>query len=275
MVIRLALLILLYAPVMALAAEEPLNRCLSCHPAHHQQYGSCTDCHRGDSRSSRLNIAHFGLIAGRYAHFNLPDSPLVEQGKQQLDLYACRRCHISGDKGNRLATNLDLIVTASSPASLIDAIRNPVQFMPDFHLTDTQFEVLINALYALAQKVEQNSEEIPQVVHFDDRVDMEENIFVKHCGGCHQILTSTLGGLGSGIVAPNLSGLLTEFYPKTADNDEAWNRENLKKWLKNPRDIHPLTQMMPVSLDDEEFAKLLELIDNSLIDSPEQALSDE
>lgn len=275
MVIRLALLILFYVPVMALAAEEPLNRCLSCHPAHHQQYGGCTDCHRGDIRSSRLNIAHFGLIAGRYAHFNLPNSPLVELGKQQLDLYACRRCHISGDKGNRLATNLDHIVTASSPASLIDAIRNPVQFMPDFHLTDTQFEVLINALYALAQKIEQSSEEVPQVVHFDDRVDMEENIFVKHCGGCHQILTSTLGGLGSGIVAPNLSGLLTEFYPKTADNGEAWNRENLKKWLKNPREIHPLTQMMPLSLDDEEFAKLLELIDNSLTDSPEQALSDE
>lgn len=248
--------------MMVAASEEPLNRCLSCHPAHHQEYGICTDCHRGDPRSSRQNIAHFGLIAGRHALFNLWDTPQVEQGNQQVEVYACRRCHIIGNKGNRLAGNLDRIVTTSAPEPLLESIRNPVQFMPNFHLSDELLDRLINALYSLAQKVEQSTEEVPQVVHFEDRVGTEDNLFVKHCGGCHQILTSTLGGLGSGIVAPNLSGLLTEFYPKTADNDEAWNRENIKKWLKNPRDIHPLTQMMPVSLDDEEVAKLLELIDN-------------
>lgn len=275
MVFRLALLILLCAPVVVTGAEdERLNRCLACHQGHHQDYGTCTECHRGDPRSSRLNIAHFGLIQARYAWFNLPDTPQVEQGTRQLELNACRRCHVSGDKGNRLATNLDRSIAVSDPLSLVEAIRHPVALMPDFHLPDSRLDALINALFSLGQHVEIVPDEMPQVVHFEGREKMEDNLFVKHCGGCHQILTAALGGLGDGIVAPNLSGLLTEFYPETAKDNTTWDQDNLKKWLKNPREIQPLTRMMPVRLEDEELKQLLGLLDEDISQSaptaPEQ-----
>lgn len=264
MVFRLALLILLCIPAIATGSKEALNRCLACHQGHHQEYGSCTDCHRGDPRSSRQNIAHFGLIAGRHAWFNLPDTPVVEQGMQHLEILACRRCHVSGNKGNQLASNLDRSIAASDPDSLLESIRSPVQFMPDFHLSDVLLDKLINALYFSALKVEQHPWETPQIVHFEVRADLEENLFVKHCGDCHQALTAAQGGLGNGSVAPNLSGLLTAFYPKTALEDSAWNRDNLEKWLKNPRDIRPLTRMMPVRLEEEERTQLFNLLDEDI-----------
>jgi len=261
---------LLCLPAIASAGEEAINRCLACHQGHHQEYGTCIDCHRGDPRSSRQNIAHFGLIQARHAWFNLPETLQVEQGSRQLETYACHRCHISGNKGNRLASNLDRSVTTSDPESLVAAIRNPVQFMPDFHLTDAHLDTLINALYFFALNVKQHTGETPQIVHFEDRGNMEDNIFVKHCGGCHQALTAALGGVGSGTVAPNLSGLLTAFFPKTAEEDNAWNRDNLKKWLKNPRDIHPLARMMPVRLEDVELTQLFDLIDEDISLLPRQ-----
>jgi cytochrome c2 len=264
LVFHLALLILLCLPAFSSASEGAVNRCLACHQEHHQEYGTCTDCHRGDPRSSRLNIAHFGLIQARHAWFNLPDTPQVEQGTRHLETYACRRCHISGDKGNRLATNLDRSIAASDPLTLVEAIRNPVRLMPDFHLPESRLDTLINALFSLGRDVDVVSDEMPQVVHFEARERMEENLFVKHCGGCHQALTATLGGLGDGMVAPNLSGLLTGFYPETAKDNAAWNRENLKEWLKNPRDIRPLTPMMPVRLEDEELTQLFDLIDEDI-----------
>ncbi len=264
MVFRLALLILLCLSAMAAASEEALNRCLACHQGHHQEYGTCTNCHRGDPRSSRLNIAHFGIIPARHAWFNLPDTSQVERGTRQLEANACRRCHVIGNQGNQLATNLDRSVAGSDPLTLFEAIRNPVLLMPDFHLPESRLDALINALFSLGQHVNVVSDEMPKIVHFEGRERMEENLFVKHCGGCHQALTATLGGLGDGIVAPNLSGLLTEFYPETAKDNTAWERDNLKKWLSNPRDIHPLTQMMPVRLEDEEVKRLLDLLDEDI-----------
>jgi cytochrome c2 len=273
LVFRLALLILLCAPVVVSgAADDSLNRCLACHPVHHEALGSCIDCHRGDPRSSRPNIAHFGLIQARYAWFNLPDSTQVEEGAGQIDTYACRRCHVIGQRGNQLATNLDQSVGLSAPALLVDAIRQPVIFMPDFHLPEALLDRLINALYAAGRHAVIPPGEKPQVVHFEGQASPADNLFVKHCGSCHRVLTAAQGGLGSGEVAPNLSGLLTPHYPATAADNTAWTRENLQKWLKNPRDIHPLTQMMPVPMEDEELGRLLVLLDEEIVVSAPAAL---
>ncbi|MFO7576570.1 MAG: selenite/tellurite reduction operon c-type cytochrome lipoprotein ExtS [Pelovirga sp.] len=269
MVFRLALLILLCAPVVVTgAADDSLNRCLVCHPVHHASLGSCVDCHRGDPRSSRPNIAHFGLIQARYAWFNLPDSTRVEDGARQLDTYACRRCHVVDQRGNQLASNLDQSVALSAPLPLVEAIRQPVIFMPDFHLPDTLLDRLINALYAAGRRAIIPAGEKPQVVHFEGQTGAADNLFVKHCGSCHRVLTAAQGGLGSSDVAPNLSGLLTPHYPATAADNTAWTRENLQKWLKNPRDIHPLTRMMPVPMEEEELARLLDLLDEEISLSP-------
>jgi hypothetical protein len=66
-------------------------------------------------------------------------------------------------------------------------------------------------------------------------VEWVENAFDKHCGGCHRVLTRRWGGLGSGLVGPNLSGLTSEFYPMPFREGEPWTAERLKKWLENPR----------------------------------------
>ena len=59
----------------------------------------------------------------------------------------------------------------------------------------------------------------------------EDDAFGKRCGPCHRALTTTRGGLGRGSVAPNLSGLFTRYYPKTAPGGAAWEERSLKKWI--------------------------------------------
>jgi len=264
LVAHLALLICLWLlPGAALAAEP---RCLSCHAVHYAELGGCLDCHRGDPRSSRLEIAHFGLISGRYAHFRRPGSILVERGGKRIDETGCRRCHIIGGRGNRLATDLDQSVSESAPGELVEAIRRPVLFMPDFHWPDALLDEVVNALYAAACR-EMAEDELPRIVHFERGEEAGENFFVKHCGACHRVLTAAAGGLGETDNAPNLSGLLTPFFPVKYREDEPFNRDNLKKYLDNPRQTRPLTRMAPVPLKEEDYRQLLEVIaeDVSLI----------
>jgi cytochrome c2 len=63
-----------------------------------------------------------------------------------------------------------------------------------------------------------------------------------------------------GTVGPNLSGLFSEFYPATAAGQKRWDPQALEKWLKNPRQSLPATQMRPVPLKKEEFDLLLQML---------------
>jgi cytochrome c2 len=72
------------------------------------------------------------------------------------------------------------------------------------------------------------------------------------------------GLLGTGTAGPNLSGLFTPFYPKTAPGDgrtpateAAWTRQALADWLRNPRAARPGTTMPPVALNDPDLQQLL------------------
>jgi cytochrome c2 len=71
------------------------------------------------------------------------------------------------------------------------------------------------------------------------------------------VLTSRFGGLGNSAIGPNLSGLLTEYYPPTYKEKERWTVDALGKWLKNPREIRKLTQMPPQKLSVKKFKRLL------------------
>lgn len=88
-------------------------------------------------------------------------------------------------------------------------------------------------------------------------------MFVKQCGGCHKLLSKQHGGLGSGTAGPNLSGLLTRFYPANFEEDNAWNEERLKRWLKNPRQVRGQTLMRPIPLKPEEWEQLLKIISSA------------
>jgi cytochrome c2 len=257
--IRLAFLILaavMCAPVFALGSVEG---CLQCHVAHYQDLGSCVSCHGGEERTRRRDLAHHDLLPGALVHFRLPQSPATEAGVRLLETFACRRCHVSGDKGNRLAGNLDQRATRR-PLELEESIRRPVDFMPAFYFADEQVVQLLNALLLGAQKAPPAQAETPRVVHFEVAPAATENPFGKHCGSCHRVLTSRFGALGRGSVAPNLSGLLTEHYPANFGIDKLpWTKERLKTWLENPRRQRPLAQMRPPLLSEEQLAALLDI----------------
>ncbi|MDA3832765.1 MAG: selenite/tellurite reduction operon c-type cytochrome lipoprotein ExtS [Spirochaetales bacterium] len=258
MVIRIWLLILL-STANLFAAECPAekNHCLECHPVHYAELDTCVSCHRGFAGTARLNIAHNGLIAARFSAFTINDDPATKRGKQLLEDYACRRCHISGDKGNRLAANLDYSQLIKNPEDLEESIQSPVLFMPEFHFNQKQKIELINAILLGGRQFKVPDKELPEVVHFEGEEITREFQFEKHCGSCHRALTARFGGLGNGLIGPNLSGIFSEFYVLNFGEDkQRWSIENLEKWLKNPRKIRRYAQMPPVDLKKEEFERI-------------------
>ncbi|HEY6554406.1 MAG TPA: selenite/tellurite reduction operon c-type cytochrome lipoprotein ExtS, partial [Vicinamibacteria bacterium] len=81
------------------------------------------------------------------------------------------------------------------------------------------------------------------------------SVFEERCGGCHRFLGSS-GPLGRDGPGPNLSGLFTAFYPRTAPQDRRWTQKALAEWLRNPRAIRPATTMPPVVLSEDELRQL-------------------
>ncbi|MDA8414781.1 MAG: selenite/tellurite reduction operon c-type cytochrome lipoprotein ExtS [Desulfobacteraceae bacterium] len=253
-----ALLILLAGATASAALSRQL--CLSCHPVHYAGQGSCTACHRGNPASERKNIAHQQLIAGRYARFTLANDPLTRVGVRLLEQYACRRCHVIGGKGNRLSVSLDQATVRRSPGELAASILRPVQNMPDFHMKETQVTAVVNALLSDAALQPPAPAARPQVVHFDQAGSAGRDLFSIKCGPCHQMLTERLGALGRGDAGPNLSGVLSPFYPKSFKDDEEWNAGRLRRWLDNPRAIRAAARMRPVKLSEAEFRDLLGIL---------------
>lgn len=242
--------------------------CLKCHPVHYGDNGSCTDCHRGRPDTYRKEIAHHRLIAARFAAFTLGSGPVVEQGVQLMQVAACRRCHVSGGKGNALAADLDRSLRNSSPEELSRAIENPALFMPDFRFSAPQLTALINAVLSEGSKVPPSSGEVPLIIHFEGPEQQDNFVFQKECGACHRALTKQRGGLGGGEIGANLSGLLSEYYPRNYREEQAWTVKALKDWLTNPRAVVANARMQPVTLKERDWLSLQrELLDEKAADS--------
>lgn len=257
MVARLSCLILfgfLLGPLVPPAAA--VQFCLTCHTSHYRERGTCSDCHRGNPASNRKNIAHQRLIAGQYARFTLGSDPVLELGNRLLEQLACRRCHKSGGRGNRLAASLDDLVEAKPVEEIVAPVKVPARGMPDFRLLDDQITPLINALLSGSKMNLRRSGEQPLSVHFNSSQKERQDVFSLKCGACHRMLTQQQGLLGKGDIGPNLSGLLSEFYPATFGNGQHWTTGGLRRWLKNPRLIRPGTMMRPVILDEKQLREL-------------------
>lgn len=252
----MAALLLAAAPAWGGQARQ---LCLSCHPAHYAERGGCSFCHRGNPASERKNIAHAGLRPGKYARFTLGGRAETREGERLMERLACRRCHVSGGRGNPLAVSLDVAANRKTGGGLALSIRNPVANMPDFRLDEEQITTLVNAVFAGSQG-RRADESAPVRVHFSASGKKSPDIFSTKCGGCHRLLSQRLGAVGTGEVGPNLSGLLTEYYPKSFRKDEAWTVKNLSLWLKNPRGIRPWARMLPVTLTGAETNELMSII---------------
>lgn len=234
--------------------------CLACHPAHYTGRGVCTACHRGNPSSDRRNIAHQLLIAGRYAAFTLGDSLQLRTGERLIGQFACRRCHVIGDSGNRLSADLDRSVARRTPEAITRSILQPVRNMPDFRLEKAQAVLLVNALLSASARRPAGFAEQRHIVHFDRVGGAGKDVFSIRCGPCHRALTVRLGGLGQGDAGPNLSGLLSPHYPETYRGDRRWTERDLAKWLKNPRQTRLAARMQPVRLTETEFRALVEIL---------------
>lgn len=229
--------------------------CLACHTVHYAERGGCPDCHRGNPSSERKNIAHAGLIPGKYAFFALGDQPHVKNGNRLIDQYACRRCHVIDGRGNRLAVSLDMAAAGKTPGELAGSIRRPVEFMPDFGMDEEGITYLLNAILAGSQRRKADAGG-PVAVHFDIAGKKSDDVFSIKCGSCHRVLSERRGALGKGNIGPNLSGLLSTYYPKTFRDSQAWTVQNLKTWLNNPREIKPWARMRPIKLTGDETREL-------------------
>lgn len=263
---RLSILALLAGVLWALnpVVDRGDFGCLTCHSPHNEHLGSCVGCHRGNPRTERIDVAHFLLIPGRYARFRLPESVAVKQGRKIVENAACRRCHTIGLCGNRLAKNLDRLPENVRPEKLAAAIRAPAAFMPDFQFSEAYVTRLVNVVMAADGAVETKTPQAPWVLHYDDRDSDVDNPFAANCAACHRVLTRRLGGLGQGNAGPDLSGLLTEFYPRRCEDGRPWDLRGLRRWLDNPRVVRKFARMPPVRLSDDRTAELARLFGMAL-----------
>lgn len=247
--------------VLLPAGSRAAPRCLACHPSHYADRGRCADCHRGDERTDRKNIAHRDLIPAAYSFFSLPDSPAVRRGAERIEAFSCRRCHSWRGEGNALAANLDDLWTVSQPRKIHESIRAPAAFMPDFRFDEAQIRDIVNAILAEGRrKAMPAGAEVPVVVHFEDAGEGRDLLFPRACGPCHRILSDAAGGLGGGDAGPNLSGLLTRHHPRTFGGRDRWTQDNLSKWLSNPRSVKPSALMPPVPLTPGQVEELTRLM---------------
>jgi cytochrome c2 len=75
-------------------------------------------------------------------------------------------------------------------------------------------------------------------------------------------------------VGPNLSGLFTPFYPKTARNGQRWTPELLEEWIKNPRAVRPGTTMLPVRLSAGDLARAVQQLEGDPLQTGADATPD-
>lgn len=230
--------------------------CISCHPVHYDKRGTCVDCHLGNPASSRKNIAHAGLRAAAYSLFTLGDKTYITNGELLFQKLSCRRCHISNGRGNRLATSLDIGAKRKTATDIALAISNPANGMPNFRLCKDQISLLVNTILAGSITNKDAAVEKPLQVHFSNSKEVSEDIFTRKCGSCHRMINQEKGSLGVGNVAPNLSGILTPYYPHTLKGDSKWTFEKVAKWLNNPRNIKPVAIMKPLKLQVFELKEL-------------------
>jgi cytochrome c2 len=256
----IAALIFLQTAFGAIAASAG-ELCRKCHPVHYAERGTCRACHRGNPASDRKDLAHKQFIAGRFAKFTLGDVSEVQEGMRLIEQYACRRCHTVAGQGNRLSVNLDAVAARKSPEGMAEAIRLPARSMPDFHCDTQGINAIINALLAASTKHAQAGSTRPESVHFSRAGKSGQDVFSRRCASCHSLLSEQLGALGAGsTIGPNLSGLFSQFYPKTFQRGDAWDNVKLAQWLKNPRTLRAWTQMQPVHLTQPELHELEKIL---------------
>lgn len=239
------------APGAAGAVGAPVS-CLGCHAPHRQADGACVACHRGNPGIDRKALAHHRLLRGAAAAWGIPGAAAVEDGARLRDAGGCRRCHVTGGKGNDLAISLDEVAWARDQDELRASILRPASAMPDFGFTQAQADRLIAVLLRDARS---RPAAARYQIRFQRGASPGRHPFERHCGPCHRALTRG-GPMGVSASGPDLSGLLTPHYPVAGGR--TWDRARLERWLRNPRAERPQTIMPPVSVTEAELDAIVD-----------------
>ncbi len=246
--------IMLFLVISICVNAQNNNFCIDCHNSHFADIADCITCHRGIPETRRKDLAHQKLIKGKYAKFLLDEFPDKRRGIDLINDSGCRRCHSIGGKGNVLSVSLDSSIENLTVEEIALAIEKPNEFMPDFNFTSEQITYIINGLLYLSFVNKDASKDFTQVVHLGSK---KSNTFSKKCGNCHKMISSLRGPVGSGYVAPNLSGLFSPYYPREIDGKK-WDSKLLEKWLKNPRQLSSNALMPVLELSGGEFTEIEE-----------------
>ena len=242
------------AVIMFFAATVAWAGCTDCHKPHYEAKGSCTACHRGVDGTSRMNVAHLKIIPAEAAYFML-ESPRVKEGEKISELAGCRRCHVIGGKGTGYSANLTTNIKTADIKEYYRQIDEPAEFMPEFHLSKPDIYKVLNYLLKTSVNMSRADAAV-QVINFRSGA---EGVFEKECAPCHKAITPNLGPLGKYANGYNLSGLLSGYYPKT-EGVKQWNRQELEKWLKNPRKVRKNAAMQPKKLNHKELSELMKTL---------------
>jgi hypothetical protein len=228
--------------------------CLDCHAPHYARHGDCVGCHRGDACAVRPDLAHHRLLSGAAAAWALPGSPVLPRATALRDSLGCRRCHVTGARGERLAISLDTVAWPRTQAELRQALVNPAAAMPSFGLSARSADTLAAVLLRDADRFGGSPR---YQVRFRAGSDDSLRTFARLCGGCHRALTPD-GPQGKGADGPDLSGLTGAFHPAAADS--AWTRARLERWLRSPRAVRPQATMLPVAARPDELDAVLRAV---------------
>lgn len=258
------------------AAREPLRthvgRYLQDHPP---ERFSCTVCHGGQGRATRLPAAHGhvpqwreplvdgNLMGGRCAVCHrgdtIPGEPYASAGRQLFVEAGCQGCHeVAGIAAVRIGPSLENIGSKVRAAWLNLWLRNPKAYlprtrMPDFLLTGQDVADLSAFLLSLAPGTP--SEVRSDASAHPDSVARGEEIYKEsRCVTCHAV-----DGRG-GTVGPDLGRVASKVNP-------AW----LTAFLRDPAKMQPGTKMPRYRLRDADVRDLTAYLSSELRDFDEQA----
>ena len=232
------------------------SACLNCHKKHYEKIANCIVCHRGINKTSRKDIAHFGLITKKFSDFTINNRD-INMGREIVNNSHCRRCHYIENKGNFIAVNLNNSGYENIGEYLFKMIKNPVEFMPNFEFdNETVYKIVKYILF------NSNNVSIKQNPYPVFMKSSQKSVFKELCSGCHNIISKKTGPVAGKNIGPNLSGLFSGFYPVDFIKPKSpkWDNETLKKWILNPRNYKKNSTMPPLEISKSDLEKLLKEI---------------
>jgi mono/diheme cytochrome c family protein len=234
----------------------------------------CVACHRGQGAATTVEEAHRGtkaweqpILPARYLESScgqchlgaLEGTPKLNLGRVLLARYGCAHCHtVTQADGAATPTTDDSpalghIAEKTTREWLFAWIKNPQAYaasatMPNFQFSDQ--EAADVASFLIAQSVPRSAQNLvagslSEPKQATDAGQEGASLYgTAFCSSCHAIRNAA-GNLVGGDLGPELTGIGSKV-------KSDW----LARWLRNPQDYDPQTQMPHYRFDDKQLGVL-------------------